>query len=230
MAEVVVALDLPTAAEALRLLDRLDAVTWVKLGSILMTREGAPLVRTIVARGHPVFLDLKWHDIPNTVAGAVRAARDLGVSMATVHTLGGRAMMEAATGAAGGELALVGVTVLTSHDEPSYGRAVGRDGARLPDEVARLADEAVAAGLDGVVCSPAEIEAVRRVLPEGARIVVPGIRSESDPVNDQARVARAGAAAAAGATHLVVGRPILAAADPAAALARLAAEADCARS
>ena len=230
MAEVVLALDLPTAPDALRLLDRLPAVTWVKLGSILMTREGAPLVRALVARGHPVFLDLKWHDIPNTVAGAVRAARELGVSMATVHTLGGRAMMEAATGAAGGELALVGVTVLTSHDEATYSRAVGRDGIPLGDEVARLADEAVAAGLDGVVCSPAEIEAVRRVLPEGARVVVPGIRSDSDPVNDQARVASAGSAAAAGATHLVVGRPILAAADPAAALARLAAEADCVRS
>ncbi len=227
MAEVVVALDLPSAAEAQRLLERLPSESWVKVGSILMTREGAPLVRALVARGHRVFLDLKWHDIPNTVAGAVRSARELGVAMATVHTLGGRAMMEAATGAAGGELALVGVTVLTSHDEGSYGRAVGRDEVSLVEEVARLADEAVAAGLDGVVCSPAEIEAVRRTLPDGRRIVVPGIRSESDPVNDQARVASAGAAAAAGATHLVVGRPVLTAPDPAAALARLVAEADC---
>jgi orotidine-5'-phosphate decarboxylase len=227
MAEVVLALDLPSAAEAMRLLERIPTTPWVKVGSILMTREGAPLIRTLVARGHRVFLDLKWHDIPNTVAGAVRAARELGVTMATVHTLGGRTMMEAATEAAGGVLELVGVTVLTSHDEVSYSRAVGRDGVAVADEVARLADEAVAAGLAGVVCSPAEVEAVRRVLPDGARIVVPGIRAESDAAGDQVRIATAGAAAAAGATHLVVGRPILNAADPAAALTRLAAEADC---
>jgi orotidine-5'-phosphate decarboxylase len=230
MAEVVVALDLPSAVEAMRLLERLPAKPWVKVGSILMTREGAPLVRSLVERGHPVFLDLKWHDIPNTVAGAVRAARELGVSMATVHTLGGRRMMEAATEAAGGDLALVGVTVLTSHDEASYGCAVGRDGISLQEEVARLADEAVAAGLAGVVCSPAEIKTVRRILPDGANVVVPGIRSASDPAGDQVRVASAGAAAAAGATHLVVGRPILQAADPAAALAGLIAEGDCAPS
>lgn len=230
MAEVVLALDLPTAPEATRLLERIPGTPWVKLGSILMTREGAPLVRALVARGHRVFLDLKWHDIPNTVAGAVRAARELGVAMATVHTLGGRTMMEAATEAAGGALDLVGVTVLTSHDEASYGRAVGREDMSLGDEVARLADEAVAAGLSGVVCSPSEIEVVRRVLPEGARIVVPGIRSEEDPAGDQVRVATASSAAAAGATHLVVGRPILTAADPAAALARLVGEADCDRS
>jgi orotidine-5'-phosphate decarboxylase len=227
MAEVVLALDLPTAAEAMRLLERIPTTPWVKVGSILMTREGAPLVRALVARGHRVFLDLKWHDIPNTVAGAVRAARELGVAMATVHTLGGRTMMEAATEAAGGVLELVGVTVLTSHDEVSYARAVGRDDVVVGDEVARLADEAVAAGLAGVVCSPVEVEAVRRILPDGARIVVPGIRAESDAAGDQVRIATAGAAAAAGATHLVVGRPILNAADPAAALARLAAEADC---
>ena len=227
MAEVVLALDLPTAAEAMRLLERIPTTPWVKVGSILMTREGAPLVRALVVRGHRVFLDLKWHDIPNTVAGAVRAARELGVTMATVHTLGGRTMMEAATEAAGGVLELVGVTVLTSHDEASYARAVGRDDVLLSDEVARLADEAVAAGLAGVVCSPAEVEAVRRILPEGARIVVPGIRAESDAAGDQVRIATAAAAAAAGATHLVVGRPILNAPDPAAALARLAAEADC---
>ena len=230
MAEVVLALDLPSAGEAMRLLERIPATPWVKVGSMLMTREGAPLVRALVARGHRVFLDLKWHDIPNTVAGAVRAARDLGVAMATVHALGGRSMMEAATEASGGMLDLVGVTVLTSHDEMSYARAVGRDGVGVSDEVARLADEAVAAGLAGVVCSPVEIEVVRRVLPEDARVVVPGIRAQSDPAGDQVRVATAGAAAAAGATHLVVGRPILHAPDPAAAFARLVAEAQCVRS
>lgn len=229
MAEVVLALDLSTAAEAMRFLERIPTTPWVKVGSILMTREGPALIRALVARGHRVFLDLKWHDIPNTVAGAVRAARELGVSMATVHTLGGRTMMEAATEASGGVLELVGVTVLTSHDELSYARAVGRDGVGVGDEVARLADEAVAAGFAGVVCSPAEIEAVRRVLPDGAQIVVPGIRAESDPAGDQVRIATAAVAAAAGATHLVVGRPLLHAADPVAALARLAAEANCVR-
>jgi orotidine-5'-phosphate decarboxylase len=227
MAEVILALDLPSGAEAMRLLDRLPEARWVKVGSILMTREGAPFVRALIGRGHRVFLDLKWHDIPNTVSGAVRAARELGVTMATVHTLGGRTMMEAATEAAGGVLELVGVTVLTSHDEVSYARAVGREDVAMGEEVARLADEAVAAGLAGVVCSPGEVEGVRRILPDGARIVVPGIRAESDAAGDQVRIATAGAAAAAGATHLVVGRPILLAADPAAALARLAAEADC---
>jgi orotidine-5'-phosphate decarboxylase len=230
VAEVVLALDLPTAAETMRMVERIPGAPWVKVGSILMTREGAPLVRALVGRGHRVFLDLKWHDIPNTVAGAVRAARELGVTMATVHALGGRTMMEAATEAAGGVLELVGVTVLTSHDDVSYARAVGRDDVAVGDEVARLANEAVAAGLAGVVCSPVEVEAVRRIFPDGARIVVPGIRAKSDAAGDQARTATAGAAAAAGATHLVVGRPILNAADPAAALARLAAEAACVRS
>lgn len=230
MAEVVLALDLPSGQEALRLLERLPVTPWVKLGSILMTREGAPLVRTLITRGHRVFLDLKWHDIPNTVAGAVRAARELGVSMATVHALGGRTMMEAAAEAAGGELELVAVTVLTSHDPSSYARALGRDDVSLVDEASRQASEAAGAGLSGVVCSPAEIESVRRVLPDHARVVVPGIRSEADTAGDQVRVATAAAAASAGATHLVVGRPVLQAADPAAALALLQREALCAPS
>jgi orotidine-5'-phosphate decarboxylase len=230
VAEVVLALDLPTAPEALRLLERIPGAPWVKIGSILMTREGAPLVRALVARGHEVFLDLKWHDIPNTVAGAVRAARELGVSMATLHALGGRTMMEAAAEAAGGEVDLVGVTVLTSHDPASYARALGREDASLDEEVARLAAEVVEAGLAGVVCSSAEIAAVRGVLPDHARIVVPGIRSEAESAGDQVRVATAAMAAAAGATHLVVGRPVLQATDPAAVLARLCREAGCAPS
>src|SRR5690606_29983041 len=114
MAEVIVALDLPRAREALRLLDRLPDARWVKVGPVLLTREGTGLTRELVDRQLSIFLDLKWHDIPNTVAGAVSAARELGVAMATVHTLGGSAMMEAAAAAAG-DLGLVGVTVLTSH-------------------------------------------------------------------------------------------------------------------
>jgi orotidine-5'-phosphate decarboxylase len=227
MAEVILALDLPSGAEAMRLLDRLPEIRWVKVGSILMTREGAPLVRALIARGHRVFLDLKWHDIPNTVTGAVMAAKELGVSMATVHALGGRTMMEAAAGAAGGELALVGVTVLTSHDAESYARATGRREVSLVDEAVRQAEVAASAGLAGVVCSPAEVASVRRVLPEDALLVVPGIRRETDAAGDQARVATVREAVRAGATHLVVGRPVLHATDPAGALTHLLEEARC---
>ena len=227
MAEVVLALDLPDATEALRLLDRLPDVSWVKVGSILMTREGAPFVRALVGRGLRVFLDLKWHDIPHTVAGAVTAARELGVSMATVHTLGGRNMMEAAAAAAAGDLALVGVTVLTSHDAATYGRATGRSEVRLADEAMRQAREAAAAGLAGVVCSPLEVATVRSILPADGLVVVPGIRQAGDAAGDQVRVATAGEAARAGATHLVVGRPVLHAPDPASALRLLLEEARC---
>jgi orotidine-5'-phosphate decarboxylase len=225
MAEIVIALDLPSGTEALRLLDRLPGARWVKVGPILLTREGAPLLRTLADRECRVFLDLKWHDIPNTVAGAVRAARELGVSMATVHTLGGQAMMAAAAEAAGETLAIVGVTVLTSHDPGSYGRAVGRSEVDLAEEVERHAKAAVAAGLAGVVCSPHEIARVRPIL-GGRHIVVPGIRGRTDAAGDQVRVATAGDAAADGATHLVVGRPVLQAADPAAAYQALQEERD----
>lgn len=225
MAEIVVALDVLSAAEAVRLIDRLPELRWVKVGSILMTREGPALIRMFTARGLRVFLDLKWHDISNTVAGAVSAARELGVSMATVHALGGRAMMEAAAAAAGREIALVGVTVLTSHDAASFNRATGRtSGASLESEVERLAREAMGAGLDGIVCSPKEASLVRRAAGADALIVVPGIRRVSDPIGDQVRTATPGAAIANGATHLVVGRPILGAADPAAVFRELRGE------
>jgi orotidine-5'-phosphate decarboxylase len=230
MAEVIVALDLPSGPDALRLLDRLPEARWVKVGSILMTREGPDLVRVLVERGLRVFLDLKWHDIPNTVAEAVSAACALGVSMATVHALGGAAMMEVAAAAAaggGGTLDLVGVTVLTSHDPASYARAVGRREVDLADEVARQSGEAVGAGLAGVVCSPQEVALVRRRVGAEAWIVVPGIRGRTDFRGDQVRVASASEAVAAGATHLVVGRPILQAADPAAAFRGFLEEAQC---
>lgn len=227
MAEIIVALDLPAGAEALALLDRLPEVRWVKVGSILMTREGPPLVRALVGRGLRVFLDLKWHDIPNTVADAVAAARDSGASLATVHTLGGEAMMAAAARAADGALALVGVTVLTSHSSAGYAEAVGRPSVELGAEVARLARSAAQAGLQGVVCSPHEVTLVRNILPEGALVVVPGIRRAGEATGDQVRVAGARDAAQAGATHLVVGRPVLQAADPAAALRELQEEAAC---
>jgi orotidine-5'-phosphate decarboxylase len=135
--------------------------------------------------------------------------------MATVHTLGGTAMLEAAAVAAGGELALVGVTVLTSHDSQTYGRALGRAEVNLEHEVERQALVSVAAGLQGIVCSPQEVSVLRGRLGPEPLIVVPGIRRRSDPASDQARVATAKDAVTNGATHLVVGRPILQAADPA---------------
>jgi orotidine-5'-phosphate decarboxylase len=215
MTELILALDTPKGADSLRLVERLPALQWVKVGSILMTREGPDLVRELATRGLKVFLDLKWHDIPNTVAGAVTAAREMGVSMATVHTLGGSPMLEAAAVAAGGEVALVGVTVLTSHDPAGYARTVGRSEVDLSAEVERQSLVAVSSGLQGVVCSPHEVALLRTRLGPAPLIVVPGIRRRSDLVGDQARVATAREAAANGATHLVVGRPILQAADPA---------------
>jgi orotidine-5'-phosphate decarboxylase len=227
MAEVVLALDLPRANDALAFLDRVPEVKWVKVGSILMSREGPALIRILLGRGLKVFLDLKWHDIPNTVAGAVAAAREIGVQMATVHSLGGRAMLDAAVLAAGGELDLIGVTVLTSFDAASYGRAVGRTEVALPQEVERLALLAVQAGLRGVVCSPKEVSLLHRRLGPESYLVVPGIRGQADPHEDQARVATARDAATSGATHLVVGRPVLQADDPAEALGTLLKEAEC---
>lgn len=221
MAELIVALDLPDAPAAVELLDRLPDGCQVKLGSVLVTAAGSGFVRGVIAGGHPVFLDLKWHDIPNTVAGAVRAARRLGVEMVTVHALGGPAMIEAAMEAAGGELKVVAVTALTSHSTGQFGEIVGRPVADMGGEVARLAELAVSAGADGVVCSPHEVRLIAPLLAD-RRIVVPGIRRAGDDPGDQARAADPARAAASGATHLVVGRPIIGAADPAAAWAEFA--------
>jgi orotidine-5'-phosphate decarboxylase len=221
MAELIVALDVENADAAWRLLDRLPAATWVKVGSILFAREGPALVRALRRRGLEVFLDLKWHDIPNTVAEAVRGAVDLDVRMANVHALGGSAMMAAAAEAAGDTLGMIAVTVLTSHDPESFGAAVGRVTPDLTAEVLRLAAAARAAGLRGVVCSPHEVAAVRSVFGPDGWIVVPGIRRDTDAGDDQRRTAAPEAATRAGATHLVVGRPVLRAVDPGAAFSEM---------
>lgn len=220
MSEIIIALDLP-GDEARRLLDRIPEARWVKVGSILFASEGPALVRELSHRGLKVFLDLKWHDIPNTVAGAVQSARDLGIAMATVHTLGGRAMMEAAAKAAGGEVGIVGVTVLTSHTPESYSRAVGREHVTVMNEVRRLASEALGSGLRGIVCSPLEVALVREAAGSDAWIVVPGIRRPGEAAGDQARTAGPAEAIQAGATHLVVGRPVLQATDVRAAFLEL---------
>ena len=220
MAELILALDTPDAHAALAIVDAVGP-RWVKVGSILFVREGPAFVRSLVDRGLDVFLDLKWHDIPNTVSGAVANARDLGIRMATVHALGGTDMLSAAARAAGSEVDIVAVTVLTSHTQASFGEATGRTAPDLVKDAIRLSGKALDAGLSGVVCSPFEAQPVRSALGAGALIVVPGIRRTGDPAGDQSRTATPAAAAAAGATHLVVGRPVLQAKDPAAAWTEL---------
>jgi orotidine-5'-phosphate decarboxylase len=220
MAELVVAFDLASGREALALAARLPGLRWAKIGSMLYVREGPPLVREFAARGIRVFLDLKWHDIPSTVAEAVAAARAHGVAMATVHTLGGPAMLAAAAHAAG-DMALLGVTVLTSHDSGEFERIVGRGVPDLAFEAERLARLALAAGLRGVVASGHELGLLRAALGPEPWIAVPGIRAPGEDAGDQARVIDAVAAVGGGATHLIVGRPILRAADPVAVYQRL---------
>jgi len=216
VAELVVAFDLASGRDALALADRLPDLRWAKLGPVLYVREGPAVVREFAVRGVRVFLDLKWHDIPSTVAGAVTAARELGVSLATVHCLGGHAMLEAAVAAAG-DLPLVGVTVLTSHDAPALAQVLGRGVPDLGFEAERLARVAIAAGLRGVVASGHELGLLRAALGPDPWMVVPGIRLPGGSAGDQVRTVSPDDAVGRGATHLVVGRPITAAADPAAA-------------
>lgn len=220
---VLVALDVETLADATALLDRLQgAVTGVKIGSQLFTAAGPAAVEAARKRGFRVFLDLKYHDIPNTVAGAVRAATGLGVFMLNVHAGGGTAVMRAAAEAAttaAGDLGVprpvcLGVTVLTSVDR----RALAELGvaATVEAHVLRLAELARDAGLDGCVASPHEVRFVRLGLGPRWVIVTPGIRPAARG-DDQVRTATPAAALAAGADYLVVGRPVTAAADPRAA-------------
>ncbi|HJS42676.1 MAG TPA: orotidine-5'-phosphate decarboxylase [Gemmatimonadales bacterium] len=221
MPELIVAFDMASAPDALQLAARLPNLRWAKLGPILYVREGPALIKEFAQRGVRVFLDLKWHDIPNTVAGAVTAARDLGVSMASVHCLGGRAMLAAAAQAAGTDIALVGVTVLTSHDAAELESVLGRGVPDVGFEAERLARVALQAGLRGIVASGQEVGFLREVLGPAPWIVVPGIRSPGDSAGDQVRTIEPAEAIRRGATHLVVGRPITAARDPTAAYQRL---------
>ena len=223
---IIVALDAPDAATALALVDRIGpACGFYKVGLELFAAEGPGVVAALVERGKRVFLDLKLHDIPNQVAGAVARVGELGVKFATVHAMGGRDMLAAAVGAAPASLTLLGVTVLTSLDGPGlqevFGRRVDDAGAEA-DRLARLVREV---GLGGVVCSAAEAGRVRETVGPDASVVTPGIRLAGDPVHDQRRVRTASEAFATGATHIVVGRPVTRAEDPAAAFARIAAEA-----
>lgn len=213
MAEVIVALDLDSPQEARRVLDALPGLRWAKVGPMLLLAGGLDLVAELKGRGIRVFLDLKWHDIPHAVAGAVAAAARLGVDLVTVHALGGEEMVRAAV-AARGKTRVAGVTVLTSHSAASLAAALGRPTVELAGEVERLARMLLAAGVDAVVTSPEEIGVVRSVAGPDTWIVVPGIRPPFAEASDQRRTAAPEAAVAAGATHLVVGRPIVRAKDP----------------
>ena len=243
---VLVALDVETLGAAERLLDRLaGTLTGCKIGSQLFTAAGPAAVEAARKRGFDVFLDLKYHDIPSTVAGAVREATRLGVAMLDVHASGGVAMMRAAAEAAARAAAdfgvarpvCLGVTVLTSLDRTTLHREVGVPAA-VEAHVLRLAERAQEAGLDGCVASPQEVRPLRLALGRAWVIVTPGIRpggvergaepvpvpdrrSPPLPTDDQVRVATPRAALAAGADYLVVGRPITGAADPAAAAAAI---------
>jgi orotidine-5'-phosphate decarboxylase len=217
---LIVALDLPSAAVATRMAEELEShVGMFKVGSELFTAEGPVVVRYLVTTGKRVFLDLKYHDIPNTVRAASREAAQLGVSIFNVHASGGRKMMEAALagareGAAKPPLVLA-VTILTSLEAEDLTK-IGLKGT--PEEaVVRLARLAQESGLGGVVASPREVAAIRRACGPAFRIVVPGIRPADAAANDQARIATPAAAVRAGADYLVVGRPITDAPDPIAA-------------
>jgi orotidine-5'-phosphate decarboxylase len=216
----ILALDVPDAASAFALLERVGpGADFVKVGLQLFTAEGPEVVRALHDRGCRVFLDLKLHDIPNTVAGAVRSAAALGVELLTLHASGGAAMMRAARAAAGDRgPALLAVTVLTSLSAQETAEAWGRDAVTAEAEVERLARLAHACGMDGVVASVHELPAIRRALPRTFRVLTPGIRLAGDDAGDQTRVATPAEAARLGADYLVIGRSVTAAASPAAAM------------
>ena len=233
MDQLLIALDVPTGGEALRLADLLrGSVGGFKIGNQLFTAEGPVIVRTLAAKGDRVFLDLKYHDIPNTVASAVAAATSLGAWMVNVHASGGSTMMQAAaeaarrTANAEGRVPplVIGVTVLTSMNAEALSE-IGT-AARVIEQVTRLARLAQEAGLDGVVASPQETSVIRALCGPDFSIVTPGIRGGAAAAtkNDQERTMTAREAVAAGASYIVVGRPVIAAADPRAAAEKIGAE------
>lgn len=223
---LIVALDVPGAAQARQLVQSIgESASTYKMGKQLFTAEGPQLVRELVASGRKVFLDLKFHDIPNTVAGAVRSAAELKVSMLTVHASGGSKMLKAAAEAAAqssSQPLVLAVTVLTSMADADL-QEIGVSGTTL-SQVLRLGALARQAGCGGLVASAKEAAELRRELGEGFAIVTPGVRPAGSAAGDQARVVTPRDAIAAGASHLVVGRPIIEAPDPAKAAAAIVSE------
>lgn len=228
MTTPIVALDVPNSPAALALVDALEGqCRFYKVGLELFTAEGPYVVRAITDRGADVFLDLKLHDIPNTVQGAVARAAGLGVRLLTVHASGGRAMLAAAQAAAAGtNCRLLGVTVLTSLDREALAASWGRDplGLDLTAEVLRLAETIRRAGLHGVVCSGHEAGAVRERFGDAVATLVPGVRLAGSSSDDQARVVTPAGAARAGARYVVLGRAVTGAADPRDAMQRVLGE------
>jgi orotidine-5'-phosphate decarboxylase len=213
-----IALDLPNEQDALNFIDRLgNTCQWFKVGMELYYAAGNSIVKKLRDRGFDIFLDLKLHDIPNTVAGAVRSATEAGASLLTIHAMGGRAMMTAAAEAASAPASprLLAVTVLTSMDRSELA-GIGIT-VSPADQVLRLAKLAQASGIDGMVCSPEEVATLRKETGPDTLLVIPGIRPAGTEAGDQRRIATPAQAIAEGASMLVVGRPITRAADPAAA-------------
>ncbi len=219
LTQPILALDVPSLEAARALLDRVGPrADFVKIGLELFTAEGPRVVEALAAEGRRVFLDLKLHDIPNTVRGAARSAAAMGVSLLTVHGYGGAAMVEAAVEGAGGTTGIMVVTVLTSFDATALGIALGREERpEMGAEVLRLAAVAAEAGATGIVCAGPEVRRVRGGFPKLAPLV-PGIRLAGGVAHDQARITTPEQAAADGAAYIVLGRAITAAADPAATL------------
>ncbi len=225
---LIVALDVSSASEAQKLVARIgDAAGIYKVGLQLFTVEGPGVVRDLVSSGRRVFLDLKLHDIPTTVALAVKSAAELRVDMLTIHASGGSAMLRAATEAAAGRLNLLAVTVLTSLNDEDM-QEIGVSG-RVSDQVLRMASLAQNAGCQGIVTSPREALMARKAMGEGFAIVTPGIRPAGADSNDQQRTATPAQAISNGVSHIVVGRPITHAADPAKAAAAIISEMEQAR-
>jgi len=231
VSRVIIPLDVASSDEAFALVDRLgDRADFYKVGLELYTRCGPDVVRELVRRDKRVFLDLKLHDIPNTVAGAVAAASELGVDLLTLHAAGGPSMLEAAAAARADDLALLAVTVLTSLSPDEMGTVWDREIRSVREEVARLALLARDANMDGIVASALEASWIRGQLGEDFLIVTPGIRPTGTARNDQRRVATPTDAVLAGSDYLVIGRPITQADDPEAALESVLREIDQAES
>jgi orotidine-5'-phosphate decarboxylase len=224
--DLILALDVREEAEAMDLLNRVGReLRWVKIGLQLFTRHGPGFVERVAARGYRIFLDLKLHDIPNTVASAVESLARLPIELLTIHAGGGAEMCRAAEEARRRHqpgLTLLAVTVLTSLDDAGL-RETGVP-APAADQVLRLARLAMGAGVGGLVCSPLELPLLRRELGDAPVIVTPGVRPSGAAVDEQKRVLTPEEAARAGASYIVVGRPILKAADPAAAARAVCAE------